>query len=138
MGNNSGWTFSVRNFRGCERADIVTAPIALIVGDGGASKSSVCQAIAAAVTGTTLPMPGITKAKAGMLLRNGTDKGLARVEGDDFTAEVSWPKAEYRTDGPAPVISRMRPDWRLSLISNPRNAALSCRNTSRRCRAAKI
>lgn len=106
MGNIGDLKIAIRNFRGCERADLTVSSIALLIGDGGASKSSVCQAVAAAATGEALPMPGLTKSRAGMLLRTGTDKASSKIEGEGFTAEVRWPKAEYQTDGVPPLVSR--------------------------------
>lgn len=102
--------FQIRDFKGCRKAEIPVSRIALLVGDGGASKTSVLQAIAAVTTGTTVPVPGINKTDAGRLLRSGAEKGDARWSGlDDKQAEyegvAKWPKATFESQGATPFVS---------------------------------
>lgn len=89
----------VRNFRGCERADINVSPIALLVGDGGAAKSSILQAAAAAATSTPLPFPGLTKSKAKMLVRRGCDKASVVLENEEGQANIEWPASAFESYG---------------------------------------
>ena len=96
---------SVRNFRGCERADFAVGPIALVAGDGGASKTSIMQALAAVATGTTVLVPGTTKGNALRLVRSGSEKASVKLETGDWSAEVKWPKCEYQTSGDVPFVS---------------------------------
>lgn len=90
----------VRNFRGCQRADIVLAPIGLLVGANYAGKSSVCQAVAAALTGNAAPFfraskPDktlLTKTDAKQLLAGGTDHGSVEISFDGkVIAAANWP-----------------------------------------------
>lgn len=107
---------SVRNFRGAERADIEAGPIALIAGINGAGKSSVCQAVAAALSKYPIPFveatltpgkyrPKFTKTEAKGLVRAGTDSASANVclgaPADCVKAE--WPSCEIETKGAAPT-----------------------------------
>lgn len=101
----------VRNFRGCERADIKVSPIALLAGQNGAGKSSAAQAIAAATTGCPIPFlrpsatkPGefgtlINKGDADILVRRGSKKGEVAIVDAQGTSTVAWPKAEFATKG---------------------------------------
>lgn len=98
---------TIRDFKGAERVDLKLGGITLLIGDGGAGKSSTLQALTAVAVGEPIPIPGITKSKAGALLRRGTNKAFARIEDDDFTAEVRWPKGDYETTGRVPTISRI-------------------------------
>lgn len=94
---------TVRDFRGCERADITIAPLALIAGHNGAGKSSILLAAGAALSGQPLPVK-IAKKDAGWLVKTGSDKGRVSLSGggDDNEAFVRWPAAEYGTRGKAP------------------------------------
>lgn len=97
--------FAVRNFRGCAAADIEVSRIALLVGDGGASKSSIIQAIGAAATGQVIPIPGIKKSEALRLVRSGAEKGSVTWEGGGYEMAISYPKAEAKGKGSTPPVS---------------------------------
>ena len=93
-------TAKVRNFRGLERADFSIDPITLIAGLNGAGKSSLAQAVAAAVCSEPLPFfraskpdkPILNKSESKHLVRGGTDEGLVEVWADDKLAcTVTWP-----------------------------------------------
>lgn len=106
---------NVRNFRGAERADIEAAPIALVAGLNGAGKSSICQAVAAALSKYAIPFveatltpgkyrPKFTKTEARGLVRAGTDAASATVclGAPANCASVTWPACETETKGDAP------------------------------------
>jgi hypothetical protein len=96
----------VRDFRGAERVDIECGPVAILAGKNGAGKTSTIQAVAAALTGKTLPIGGMTKGNAGALVRVGTGAGKVEVFGDDGgLARVLWPDCTCETEGAAPRAS---------------------------------
>ncbi len=90
----------VRGFRGAERADIEINSIGLLAGVNFAGKSSVCQAVAAAVCSQPIPFfnsarpdkPRYTKTDAKEMLRGGMSKGGVSIEleGKEVAA-VAWP-----------------------------------------------
>lgn len=96
---------SVRDFRGCDRAEIDASGITLLVGDGGSSKTSICMAVAAAGSGQILPVDGLTKGRAGILVRNGTDHARSEIVSDTGRATIRWPQCEYEVEGDAPYAS---------------------------------
>lgn len=61
----------IRDFRGIEHADIRLSGLTLIAGSNGAGKTSIAQAVAAVLTGQTVPIKGLRKADAGALVRYG-------------------------------------------------------------------
>lgn len=83
---------TVKNYRGIESAELTVAPIALAVGNNGAGKSSIAQAVASVLTGTATP-PGMLKKDAGQLLRDGQSRGYCSV--DD--AKINWPGGSGNT-----------------------------------------
>jgi hypothetical protein len=86
---------SVREYRGIERADIELAPICLVSGKNEQGKSCLAEAVRAVLAGEPIPIPGINKKDAKLLVRDGAKEGRSVASiGDEFT-EVSWPKAEY-------------------------------------------
>ena len=92
----------LRDFRGCERADLECAPIALLAGKNAAGKSSVAQAVGAAASGNALPVAGLTKAMTGMLVRSGAANGTVELTGDGGTVWMAWPAAAARQEGGEP------------------------------------
>ena len=109
----------VKGFRGVARANISISPIALVLGDNEAGKSSLCQAIAAALTNSGIPFvrprPGkggevsqlIQKKDSRIVVRDGADSGSAAVIGDtdqDGTA-MAWPSLRAKCSGRAPMAS---------------------------------
>ena len=99
-------SIALRNFRGCERADIVCAPWALVAGRNGAGKSSLAQATAAALCGEPLPIAGVTKAAAGSLVRTGTSSARITIKGESGTARIDWPNCQATAEGTPPHASR--------------------------------
>lgn len=96
----------VRDYRGCERADIDVDPIALLAGRNGSGKTSYAQAIASVLTGDALPMRGIAKGNAGQLVRFGRESGAATVQTESGTARIDWPACTRRTENHPPEASR--------------------------------
>lgn len=103
---------TIRDFRGVERAEITAAPIALVAGKNFAGKSSICLAIAAALTGNVIPYmrPGkdgkpsamLTKSQAGALVRGGSDIGKVVIEDGDSTLTLKWPEGKLESSGENP------------------------------------
>lgn len=102
----------VRGFRGCEKADIVAGNIALIAGQNGAAKSSVCQAVAAALTGSPIPYfrsdkadkALLNKGDSKLLLHGGMKDASVTVDlvGSESkmpAASVAWPALTWEGTG---------------------------------------
>lgn len=88
-------TLTVRDYRGIERADVELAPIALVAGQNEAGKSSLAEAARAALTGTAIPVPGIAKKDAKLLVRDGAEEGYVKAICGEGTSIVHWPKAQH-------------------------------------------
>jgi hypothetical protein len=99
-------SFELRNFRGCERADIACAPIALVAGKNAAGKSSLAQAAAAVLCGDPLPIAGVSKGAAGLLVKSGAEAGRVTVRGESGTARIDWPNCQATAEGTPPQASR--------------------------------
>ena len=97
-------TISVRDFRGCERADLQVSPIALVSGLNGSGKSSILRAAGAALSGRPLPA-GTHKKDADVLVRSGASGGSVTVSVDGGSCRTSWPAADPSMDGDAPRAS---------------------------------
>lgn len=105
----------IKNFRGIESCNIECAPLCLVAGRNFAGKSSICLAVAAALTGHGIPYlkagkdgkpVGIfTKAQAGVMVKAGMDKGGISVASDTGKATLVWPDLEFKTEGDAPRAS---------------------------------
>jgi hypothetical protein len=100
---------TIRDFMGCERADITADPIAIVAGRNAQGKSSVCTAVALAIAGQAVPT-GMLKNQAGLLVRVGAAKGTVAVAqlNDDPAAtpsltEITYPKAQLTSEGPNPI-----------------------------------
>ena len=90
---------SIRNFRAISEADIETGLVNLIAGRNEAGKTSIAQAIAAALTGQIMPIDGLTKSHAGMLVHSGNASGEVSIDNAVGMSRVSYPDAERTTDG---------------------------------------
>lgn len=90
---------AVRDYRGAERADITLAPIALVAGRNEAGKSCIAQAVRAVLTGNAIPIPGVAKKDAKLLVRDGADKGSVSVSwpaNGNACAVIEWPKCDIK------------------------------------------
>lgn len=96
---------SITNFRGIASADLDLSKICLLAGLNEAGKTSAAQATAAAFTGEPIPIRGIKKTEAGMLVRSGNAKGSATLTGPNGSTEITWPAAKVKTEGQAPFAS---------------------------------
>ena len=96
---------AIQNYRGISSATLNISRIALVAGKNGGGKSSICQALAAALTGEPVPIQGVKKTSAGVFVRSGTSAGKITIEGETGTAEVSWPAAKVKTTGRPPAAS---------------------------------
>lgn len=96
---------TVENYRGIRRADIELAPLALVCAPNESGKSSIAQAVGAVLCGQPIPLPGVLKSMAGMLVRQGAAKGSVTLESAGGTATVEWPRATLKTTGTPPTVS---------------------------------
>jgi hypothetical protein len=95
----------VRGFRGCERADIECAPLALVAGRNAAGKSSLAQATGAVLCGSALPFAGLSKASAGLLVKSGADVACVVIKSESGTARIDWPSCQPSAQGEPPGAS---------------------------------
>jgi hypothetical protein len=95
-------TIKVRDFRGAERADIACAPIGLVAGLNAAGKSSIAQAVGAALTGRPIPIEDIPKGSAAALVHVGSADGIVEVTGESGTSTMAWPMGRGATSGDGP------------------------------------
>jgi len=95
----------VRDFRGCSTADIECAPIALVAGRNGAGKTSVAQAVGAALSGNTLPIVGLRSSQSQAFVRAGTEHATVLVRSSEGTVGIEWPRAQSVSTGKPPQAS---------------------------------
>jgi len=98
---------TVKNYRGCAEADLELAPIALVAGLNHAGKSSIAQAVAAALTRNPAIVEGVTKAGAEVLLRDGEKRGRCTVGDESGSVSANWPGASVSEDGRGPQASEI-------------------------------
>lgn len=92
----------VKNFMGCEKAEVELDKAALICGMNHQGKSSFLTALSSALTGEAVPF-GLKKTDCGMLVKVGSTGASVKVQNDAFeTVSINWPKAEISTDGKNP------------------------------------
>jgi hypothetical protein len=96
---------AVRNFRGCADARLTCAPIALVGGLNAVGKTSIAQAVGAALSGNALPVAGLRANAAGALVRVGAVTGTVEVGNTEGSCTVEWPAARATTHGAPPVAS---------------------------------
>lgn len=96
---------TIRDFRGVADFTADISGILLVAGSNGAGKSSVCAALGAALTGDLLPFEGVTKAKAGLLVRDGGAGASITLETPEGGAAVTWPDCQRAEKGTAPWAS---------------------------------
>jgi hypothetical protein len=98
-------TFQVRDFRGCTKADVEVNPIAIVGGRNGAGKTSIAQGAGAVLTGSALPLAGLARGSAGVLVRTGASGASVTVRGESGTARIDWPAAQPVSEGEPPTAS---------------------------------
>lgn len=89
---------TVKNFRGIESAAIQIDPVALVAGPNSAGKSSVAMAMAACLRQTPMPIDGIAKNQAGLLLRRQAKRGSASLTSGNGAVQVNWPGGSVSAD----------------------------------------
>lgn len=89
----------VTNFRGIKRAELELGAVTLISGPNASGKTSCALALAAAASGQAIPVKGMRKADAGMLVHSGTGKGGVELETDTGRVSVSYPRAQVESEG---------------------------------------
>lgn len=93
----------VESFRGIKRAHLTCSPIALLIAQNDAGKSSVAQALAATLTGHGLAKEfELTLATASQLVHDGAPIARCIVRGDHGEARMSWPEAKRSQTGAEP------------------------------------
>lgn len=97
--------FQIRNFRGCIRADVECSPIAIVGGRNGAGKTSIAQGVGAVLTGQALPLLGLARGSAGVLVRTGASGASVTVKTESGTARIDWPAAQPVSEGEPPTAS---------------------------------
>lgn len=96
---------TTENYRGIKSASLALDGIVLVAAPNASGKSAVAQAAGAVLTGQAVPIPGVLKSMAGMLVRNGASGGFAQLDAEGGTARVDWPRAALKTKGEPPQIS---------------------------------
>lgn len=99
---------SINNFRGISEAQFSTSKIALIAGLNGQGKTSIAQAVAAALTNTPLPGEvGLRKGEGIKLVHKGSESGFVKIWGSDFECRMFWPDGDCKTTGAPPKVSKI-------------------------------
>ncbi|MGH2505837.1 MAG: AAA family ATPase [Ktedonobacteraceae bacterium] len=93
---------SIANFGGCSKADINVDTIALLVGANAAGKSSICDAVAWALTGKEY---GLQKNEAGQVVRSGSDSATIEIKTADGSIRGSFPDCKFKPEGKQPTAS---------------------------------
>lgn len=96
---------NIKNYRGIASAELDISKICLVAGPNEAGKTSTAQALAAALTGDPVPIIGVKKSAAGMLVRSGTASGSIDLATDNGSTNIIWPSAKVKTEGQAPYSS---------------------------------
>ena len=97
---------SIRDYRGVERADIELDRIALIAGRNEQGKTCVLEAARAALCGMAIPIPGVLKKDAKLLVRDGAESGQASAGDGEPGRTVHWPSAtvlDMDTESTGPI-----------------------------------
>ena len=114
---------NVTDFRGIEKADIEVSGLALIVGTNAAGKTSVTQAVAAALTGNVTPLQGLRKSETGALVRSGAPDGGVVVTSAEGTSRIRWPEARLKTEGTPPQASAVAAGVESVAVMSPADRA---------------
>ncbi|MAX82391.1 MAG: hypothetical protein CL843_19705 [Crocinitomicaceae bacterium] len=131
--------------RGCKRADISVAPFTIVGGNNGNGKSSLLEAVGAAMSGI-VNIKGLPKKDLKDIVADGTKEGSVLIKGQnrdgkDFEIGIAFPKAELRTEGAVPNVSAYaagienffdaKPDARASLLIRYLKAAPTLEDLTR-------
>lgn len=92
----------ITNFRGIKRAELALGPLTLIAGPNASGKTSIALALAAAASGQPIPVKGMRKADAGMLVHSGAGKGDVELEREGGRVAVAYPRATVESEGKPP------------------------------------
>lgn len=95
----------IKDFRGLEKAEIDLTRLALIGGRNASAKSSIAQAVGAALSGQVIPIRGVAKTEAGVLVRSGAAGGEINLSRGADSIRLVYPKAAMTTEGNPPVAS---------------------------------
>jgi hypothetical protein len=122
----------IRNYKRIASADLSFSAIALCAAPNETGKSSLAEAIRAALTGEGIALDGgserlTKKDSAPQLVRWGEMKGSAMVRTEDGATAMFWPKCEAETDGLTPPhasrmaagldsLARMKPEERARFL----------------------
>src|SRR5215469_5466296 len=87
-------SINIRDYRGCEFADIECAPLALVAGRNAVGKSSIAGALAAILSSEAVP-PGIKKGSAAALVRAGAKNAIVKIRDDNGAASLDWPPVPH-------------------------------------------
>lgn len=135
----------VKNMRGCTRAEIVIDDFTLVAGRNGNGKSSLLEAVGAAVSGI-VNIKGLPKKDLKDIVSDGVKEGSVLIKGQnsdgkDYEIGIAFPKAERRTEGNPIFVSgyaagidnffAAKPDDRASLLIRYLKAAPTLDDLSR-------
>ncbi len=123
---------AIENYRGIKSASFPLAGITLIAAENAKGKSAISQACGAVLSGTPIPIPGIPKTMAGMLVNSGASGGFAQVDFDGGSARIDWPKAAIKTKGDKmpPFVSQVAAG--IESLTPPNSATDSAEQQKRR------
>ncbi|HEX6940493.1 MAG TPA: AAA family ATPase, partial [Longimicrobiales bacterium] len=113
----------IRNFRGVRAADLDLSGLALVCGTNAAGKSSIAQAVAAALAGEAVPLAGLKKSEAGALVHAGTGRGGISLEADGGSIAITYPQAKVKSEGTPPAASPFAVGLRSVVDMDPKAAA---------------
>jgi hypothetical protein len=113
----------LRDFRGCQRAEITCHPMALLGGLNRAGKTSIAQAVGAALCGDALPVQGLPRNSAGLLVRTGASGATVELRGPTGTVTMSWPSGTARSEGQPPTASAYAAGLSSIVTLSPRDRA---------------
>lgn len=88
----------VNNFRGAYHADLQVSQIALLTGHNGQGKSSIIEAISAALGGVKQPYD-LKKDDIGDLIHDGQEIAQVLIRDGDRETEARWPAGEITSRG---------------------------------------
>lgn len=96
----------VKNFRGMKSAHIELDSVTIIGGKNAAGKSSIAMALQVALSGEPLPIAGLRKSDAGLLVMAGTGKGsIELIASEEDRRTIEYPQAKVSTKGNPPGAS---------------------------------